>query len=345
MYLFLAGLLATLPQLPPVAPVPGVQVDQQRRTMTIVVGPFDVAAMPLGMMHAMHDEDPGTIAQELTWPVDGWFRGFKTEVLDARGTPLSRRLLHHFTLVNYDRRTLFSPVAERIASASLESEDAMVPKTIGAPMREGQRLGLYVMWRNQTGQDARGVYLRLTLTWSPANLLPRPVAALPIVMDVNFRAGQVNTFDVAVGRSERSAEIVFPISGRLLVVSGHLHDQGESVRLEDVETGRVIISVAARRDPDGRVHGVERRLLALWGPGLRVEAGRRYRIVGVYRNVSGATARHAMAELVAAFAPDDMRRWPQIDLTDPTYLQDLARYGVRTVQESASHDVHQHHEP
>jgi hypothetical protein len=344
MLLFLAGLLVALPS-PPQPPVAGIHIDQQRRVMTIVVGPFDVAAMPPGMMHAMHDEDPGTIAQELTWPVDGWFRGFTTEVLDARGTPLSRRLLHHFTLVNYDRRTLFSPVAERIASASLESEDALAPKTIGAPMREGQRLGLYVMWRNQTGQDVQGVYLRLSLTWSPANLLPSPVATLPIVLDVNFRPGQVNTFDVPPGRSERSAEIVFPIPGRLLVVSGHLHDQGESVRLEDVETGRVVVAVAARRDPDGRVHGVARRLLALWGPGLRVEAGRRYRIVGVYNNVSGDTARHAMAELVAAFAPDDMRQWPQVDRTDPAYRQDLARYGVRTGQESARHDMHEHHMP
>src|SRR5258707_4964601 len=117
MFLVLAGLLATVPQLPP---VPGVRVDQRRHVITIVVGPFDVPSMPPGMEHAMHDEAPGTIAQELTWPVDGWFRGFKMEVFDARGTPLSRRLLHHFTLVNYDRRTLFFPVAERIASAALE---------------------------------------------------------------------------------------------------------------------------------------------------------------------------------------------------------------------------------
>jgi len=40
--------------------VAGIHIDQQRRVMISVVGPFDVAAMPPGMVHAMHDEDPGT---------------------------------------------------------------------------------------------------------------------------------------------------------------------------------------------------------------------------------------------------------------------------------------------
>lgn len=340
MFLVLAGLLATLPP-----PVPGVHVDHRRHLITIIVGPFDVGAMPPGMSHAMHDEEPGTLPQEFTWPVDGWFRGFHVEVLDAQGTLLSRRLLHHFTLVNYDRRTLFYPVAERLASGSLKSEDAMAPKTIGAPMKSGQRLGLYVMWRNQTGQDFQGVHLRLTLAWSPANLLPRPVSSLPVVLDVNFRPGQGNTFDVPPGRSERSAEIVFPIPGRLLVVSGHLHDQGESVRLEDAETGRVLVRVAARRAPEGTVQGVARRLLALWGRGLRVEAGRRYRVVGVYNNATADTARHAMAELVGIFAPDDMRQWPAVDRSDSTYVRDLARYGVRARRDVTSGDVHEHPMP
>lgn len=342
MYLFLAGLLATVPPLPP---VPGVHVDHRRHLITIVVGPFAVPSMPPGMEHAMHEEAPGTVAQEFAWPVAGWFRGFHAEVLDAQGTLLSRRLLHHFTLLNYDRRTLFFPVAERLASGSLKSEDALAPNTIGAPMRDGQRLGLYVMWRNQTGQDLQGVYVRLTLKWSPANLLPRPLSSLPVVLDVNFRPGEVNTFDVPPGRHERSAEVVFPISGRLLAISGHLHDQGESVRLEDAETGRVLIRVAARRDQDGRVSGVARRLLALWGPGLRVEARRRYRVVGVYNNITADTARHAMAELVGIFAPDDMRQWPAVDRSDPTYLQDLARYGARGNRATLSTNTHEHHAP
>jgi len=346
---FIATLALPAPQTEaPHLPLAGVHVDARRHLISIVVGPFDVPAMPDGMEHAMHDEEPGTLPLEFAWPLDAWFRGYRSEVLDATGAPLSHALLHHFTLVNFDRRGLFVPVAERIASGSLASEDAMAPKTIGAPMKAGQRLGLYVMWRNRTGRDYEGVYLRLTLTWSPANLLPRPVSALPVVLDVNYRPAEPNTFDVPPGRHERSAEFVFPISGRFLMASGHLHDQGESVRFEDVESGRVLLEVQAHRRAEGTVHGVSRRLLALWRRGLRIEAGRHYRVVAVYNNVTADTARHAMGELVGAFAPDDMRAWPRVDYSDRLYMRDLARYGVpayRDVSEHAQHATEHKHSP
>ena len=355
MYVLIAGLIAVL-SAPPSGGAPsdsdgtpliaGVHVNARRGVITVVVGPFDVPAMDPGMVHAMHDETPGTMPLEFIWPVDGWFRGFETEIMNERGDILSRRLLHHFTLVNFDRRGLFNPTAERIASGSLKSEQAMAPKSIGAPMLAGQRMGVFVMWRNQTGRDVSGVYLRLSLVLSPANLLPRPVSALPIVLDVGYRPGQPNTFDVPPGRTERSAEVVFPISGRLLVASGHTHDQGESVRLEDVATGRVLIRVTARRDAAGNITGMSRRLLALWGPGLRIKAGRRYRVVVVYNNVRPDTARHEMGELIGIFAPDDMRRWVPVDYSDPLYLHDVAASGARLDQRlgEASHR-HEHRMP
>jgi hypothetical protein len=166
------------------------------------------------------------------------------------------------------------------------------------------------------------------------------VSALPVVLDVNYRPAQSNTFDVPPGRHECSAEFVFPIAGRFLMASGHLHDQGEAVRFEDVPSGRVLLELRARRSPDGTVHGVSRRLLALWGRGLRIEAGRRYRVVVVYDNVSADTARHAMGELVGIFAPDDMRKWPAIDYTDLVYARDLAHYGVLGKQEVSEHAHH-----
>lgn len=319
-------------------------MDARRHLITIVIGPFDVPSMPHGMEHAMHEEAPGTMPLEFAWPVSGWFRGYRTEILDARGRLLSRRLLHHFTLVNFDRRGLFSPVAERLASGSLKSEDAVAPKTIGAPMTAGHRMGLVVMWRNHTGRDYAGVYLRLTLVWSPANLLPRPLSALPVVLDVGYRPGLPNTFDVPPGRSERSAEVVFPISGRLLVATGHVHDQGESVRLEEVETGRVLVEVRARRDAAGSVTGMSRRLLALWGPGLRIHAGRRYRVVAVYHNQRADTARHEMGELIGVFAPDDMRTWLPVDRSDPLYVRDVAAYRAR-LGDSTTAREHDHHMP
>ena len=132
-------------------------------------------------------------------------------------------------------------------------------------------------------------------------------------------------------------EFVFPMSGRLLAATGHVHDQREAVRLEDAETGRVLIRLRADRSADGTVRGMTRRRLAWWGRGLKIQAGRRYRVVGVYNNVTTDTARHAMAHLVGIFAPDDMRQWLPVDYEDPLYVADLARYRVGARPEQHAH--------
>ena len=48
------------------------------------------------------------------WPVDGWFRGFSIEIVDAAGKPIDRRLVHHLIAINFDRRQLLYPSYERI---------------------------------------------------------------------------------------------------------------------------------------------------------------------------------------------------------------------------------------
>lgn len=40
-----------------------------------------------------------------------------------------------------------------------------------------------------------------------------------------------------------------------------LHDYGEWVRLEDVETGKVLIEVRGELDEEGKTHGVERKII------------------------------------------------------------------------------------
>ena len=58
-------------------------------------------------------------------------------------------------------------------------KEVTVPKTIGVPMKPGMKLGMYVAWHNDTGKDLDGVYLRLTMLWTPKNQNPRPVNSMP----------------------------------------------------------------------------------------------------------------------------------------------------------------------
>ncbi len=164
----------------------------------------------------------------------------------------------------------------------------------------------------------------MTVKWTPTNLQPRPISVLPIYMDTNMSEDGNNEFFVPPGRTTKSFEFTLPVGGHLLGVGGHLHDYGSSVRLEDVETGKVLVTLRARRDSTGKLLGLERKLFATHGEGLRIRANHRYRVIGEYDNPTRDTLPGAMAHMVGIFAPDDMSKWPKIDPTNRWYQKDLA---------------------
>jgi len=258
------------------------------------------------------------------WPVRGWFRGFRVEVLDSAGGQLPKRLMHHMIMINYDRRQLIYQAAERLWGAGVETGSVSLPKTIGVPLAPATNLGLYIAWHNDTGTDLPGVRLRMTMEWTPPNQVPRPVDVLPFYFDVNLTVGGDNEFDVPPGRSERSHEFVLPTEGRILGLSGHLHQYGREVRLEDAESGKVLTRVEAQQRPNGKVQRMERHLFGVAGQGLKLKAGHRYRVVAVYDNPTGETlVKGAMGSLAGIFAPGDMNRWPALVPDDSLFQKDL----------------------
>ena len=278
--------------------------------------------------------------QHFEWQIDGWFRGFRVDLVDAQGQTVPRHVMHHLIMVNFSRRQLLYSAAERLMGSGTETDDEVsVPKTIGVPMSPGMKLGMYVAWHNDTGKDLPGVFLKLTMLWTPKNQNPKPVNSLPIYMDVNLTVGGSNTFDVPPGKSSKSYEFTLPVGGRLLGVGGHMHDYGVDVRLEDAETGKVITRVTATRDSAGKVLGVSRKLYGVTGEGLKLKANHRYRVVGDYDNPTGELrVKGAMAHMVGLFVPDDMSKWPKIDLNDPTYQRDLASLQVRGEDMAGMHE-------
>lgn len=331
----------------PATPVSvSVAVDSSKHELTITAGPYDLPNMPPMEDHAMMDlgMSHDTPVQHFAWPIDGWFRGFRVDLVDAKGQPVPRHVMHHLIMVNFSRRQLLYSAAERLMGAGTETdEEISVPKTIGVPMTPGMKLGMYVAWHNDTGKDLPGVFLKLTMLWTPKNQNPPPVNTLPIYMDVNLTVGGSNTFDVPPGKSSKAYEFSLPVGGRLLGVGGHMHDYGVGVRLEDVETGKVVTRVVATRDSAGKLIKVSRKLYGVSGEGLKLKANHKYRVVGEYDNPTGETlVKGAMAHIVGLFVPDDMSKWPRIDPSDPTYQRDLASLQVRG--EMSGHGEHAGHE-
>ncbi len=300
-------------------------VDSSAKKIILTVGPFDLPDRTgeEAMAHSGAGHD--TPVYHFDWPIEGWLRGFELQAMDGDGNVLPQRIVHHMIMVNFDRRQLVYPAAERLLGSGTETEGYELPKSIGVPVRLGSDLGMYIAWHNTTGARIEEAYFQLTLSWTPKNQVPQPVSGLPAYFDVNLTIGGTNTFDIPAGRSEKSFEFTLPLSGRLLGVGGHMHDYGVEVRLEDAESGKVITTVKAQLDENGWVKDLERHLFGVSGRGKKLEANHRYRVVAVYDNPTGKTLElGAMAHMVGLFAPDDIDEWPAIDPEDPEYQKDIA---------------------
>lgn len=303
----------------------GVHVDSARHLVVITLGPFDVAPVPHMTNHmSMHMEGNDSLVKRVSWPMTTLLQGLQMEILDAAGLPLPRRLIHHLNLVNFDRRQLVYPLAERMMGFGQETEDVSVPRSIGLPVTAGQRIGVFVMWDNETGETLKNVTVRLTFNWAAGNLQPHPIAVMPFIIDANLVVAGHNVFDVPPGGCTRSYDFRFPVDGHLVAASGHLHDHGVWIRLVDRTSGRVVVTIDAKRDSTGHVTGMSRELLALRGQGPHLRANHDYRLEAHYDNPSDDTLPGMMALMVGLFAPDDLRRWPTINPDDGDYQKDIA---------------------
>lgn len=301
-----------------------VRVDSARHVVLVEYRVPSISAA----RHGHHPGDRGHSAHVETlsrfaWPVDGWIRGARVEVIGADGARLAQRRLHHVNLINFHRRQLIHPGLERLWGAGQETDPVMLPAGVGVPVSSGTPLGLVAAW--VPAELAGGSRILVAIRWSPSNTVPRPVDVLPVSFTVNFQEAATSAYDLPAGASEQVLEFVMPIGGRMLGVGGHLHDHGTAIRLEDAESGEIIVRLDAVRDSVGRLIRVPQRLFGISGRGKPLERGRRYRVVATYDNPTGATlVGGGMASLGVGFVPDRGERLPVADPRDPAVARDLA---------------------
>lgn len=281
---------------------------------------------------AGHEGHQRTPVLEFRWPETGWFQGFKLTVFDDRGNRLDRELLHHLIAVNFERRQLVYPVAERLFGIGQETGDIVLPDQVGVPLEAGTRMGIYASWRNETGEDLHGVYVRIAMPFTPQSPDARVESVFPFYVDTNNRIGDTNAWDLPPGHAERSYEFEIPLDGSLLVASGHLHDHGKELRLEDARREEVLFTLQGIEADPGELQAVEtrvfRKLFGLIDGRVPLAAGRPYRVVGVYENTTGRVLElGAMAHIVGLFAPDDPEAWPEADPRSVAWLEDIAALG------------------
>jgi hypothetical protein len=319
--------IAGFPGKPLVAQSISMRVDSARHEVVIEAGPFDVPAMDPEMAKEMehggmhHEEDRRVF--RFDWPVEGPARAYKVEIRDSAGRALPRSLLHHLIAINFDRREFIYQQAERLFGIGKETPDISLPGTLMVPLRRGERLGFYVAWHNDSGRDLQGAIVRVVVAWIPGKVAKSYTPVLPVYFDVDNEVGNTNTFDLPPGKSSKAFEFAAPASGYLIGVTGHLHDYGKSVRLEDAETGKVMVRLVAKLDSRGRILEIPRKFFLLRP--LRMREGHHYRIVAEYDSPLRETVENGvMANMLGVFAPDSPSRWPTIDPNDPTFIKDIA---------------------
>jgi hypothetical protein len=304
------------------------RVDSARHEVVIEAGPFEVPAMSpemvkeMEMDHSMHHEEEPRVFR-FDWPVDGSGRAYKIEVRDANGVVIPRSLLHHLIALNFDRRQFIYQQAERLFGIGRETPDETLPGTLMVPLARGQRLGFYLSWHNDSGRDIHGARVRIVIAWIPREAARGYTAVLPVYFDVDNEVGNTNTFDIPPGKSSKAFDFTVPASGYLIAMTGHLHDYGKSVRLEDAETGKVMVRLTAKTDSTGRILQIQHKTF-LFRP-LRLREGHHYRIVAEYDSpLHNTLVEGAMANIVGVFAPDSLSRWPVIDPENPIFKKDIA---------------------
>jgi len=336
-------LIALLPRFLPAqaAAVPfAVTVDSSRHEVVITTGPYRLPAM--GGEHAAHMNHEAMmekITHRFDWPVEGMGRGFRMELRDADGKRVSQRALHHLQIINASRRQLILPLEEKIMAIGRETSNIMLPNTVGMPLAAGSKMRINIMWHNETATDIDTVYMTLRIRYSPDNLVPRPVPVLPISMDIADVKGRPNTFKIPAGVDTITREFVLPLGGRVLALSGHMHDWGTGLWLEDAGTGHVITRVTPTLDSLGRITHMPLKLYGIAGEGLKLEAGRHYRLVATYDNRSGSSIDGAMGHLDGIIAVRDLRQWPTLGSTGSGYLDSGAWKGEDMMDMSMPMDM------
>jgi hypothetical protein len=317
-----------LVQAPPLqGPQVSLTVDSARHVVLLQVSPLCTSSQEMAAHSRQHHSSSAHREAwlQFRWPVDGWVRGFRANFRDGASRLLPRSRIHHLILADLERRQLVHPAIERLFAIGQETEDVILPKTIGVPLKRGTRLA--IKGACAPSSSTTPVSLSLELLWTPANQFPRPVSVLPFYVDVHLKSVlDTNTFDLPAGRSTTGYDFSIPVGGWLLAVGGHLHDYGVAVQLEDVSSRRVISRLQASRSPTGKVLSVERKLYGITGPGHKLKAGTTYRLVAIFDNPTGAVIEDGgMAHLVGLFEPEDLRRWPPISSSDADLQEDLRR--------------------
>ncbi|WP_419937868.1 hypothetical protein [Candidatus Palauibacter sp.] len=289
--------------------------NPQRKELAIILGPID---LPARSSHHMAQLP----VQEGVVPFDLTIRGYRTHIIDGRGEPVPRIVLHHMNLLDPGRRELFLPIMLRVLAASHETRPVSFPGWLfGIPMKGGSRFLALTMLHNPTDVDYEGVTVHLTLEYERFASLPLyPVA--PFHLDAMYpEVSATKAWDLPPGHSVKTWDASPAIRGLIIGLGGHLHAHASRLRFENLTTGEVLYDIRPKLDEEGHVAGIPALMHRGRGVGALVVPEHRYRITVEYRNPFDTVIEDGgMGSIAGAFIP--LEKWPAANPREALFAAD-----------------------
>ena len=304
--------------------------DTQQRQLVLDLPPADLPASGAGGMAMVSSP-----VYQADVPASCTIHSSRALVLDSAGHELPKVFLHHVHLSDAGHRDLFLAGTLHLLAASKETPSVEVPALIlGLPVTQGERLITWSMLSNETPVAHHGVHVRMEIGCRPVShgifgsWFPL-FRAYPWVMDAMFPDGRRprsdRSFDLPPGRTTHSWESSPAIPGDIVGIGGHVHDYAVSLDFTDVTTGQVIWHVTPVRDSAGHVLDLPVTRFYNWHRlGVHIDPSHRYRITVTYDNpTTHVIPEGGMGSVAGLFIPDRGTRWPDVNIADPVYQQDM----------------------
>ena len=277
------------------------KLDAAAHTVTLRVGPMNLPA------HTSHMKMPQP--PDLVWevPIDGWLLAYHPRLVDASGNAVPGTVLHHVAFWNENRADFLCPnKEEHIFGAGSEMTDWAEVPGYGYRVQTHDKIRIETMVYNPTATSYEKAYLEVQIPFvdASAGSVGKMIQNVyPAWMDV-ASCGD-SSYDVPVGKSEKTGTVTVKYDGVLLGVGGHMHDYGKQIVLQDASRKETVATLDAKSDAQGHLESVPVKLFVQEG-GYKFSKGDVLKVSATYDNPTGKPLRDgAMGIAVGYFAPAD----------------------------------------
>jgi len=285
----------------------------EENILELAIGPVNLPAQTKHMLIPVH---------VTAMPFDVWLHGFSWAVTDSERNLLKTSFLHHFNMIDPNKKELFYPISRRLFAAGRETPAVSLPGIMGMPVKAHQPILLSTMFANHSNQDYSDVYFRIWFEYTDEDRLLKPVEVYPFTLDAGGPLAP-RDFEVPAGRSNTSTSATATINARVVGMGGHMHDYGEKIEVIDDSENELFWQTEPVTKGEGHVTSMPTDFYLL--PWRKViEKNHTYKTVAIYQNpLNKPSPDMGMGTVGGLFIPRSEDDWDEPDYDNQLYQDDL----------------------